>query len=78
MDEGTEVLDFVGERDQTSGNCEVCLVTITVLLLGRWKEHCFSFRCHGALPYVHEETEVAEMMIEIVGPEFEIIATVEE
>jgi hypothetical protein len=39
MDEGTdrEVLEFVGERDKTSGNCEVCLDTVTVLLLGRRK-----------------------------------------
>jgi hypothetical protein len=24
MDEGTEVLEFAGEREKTSGNCEVC------------------------------------------------------
>ena len=32
LDEGTEVLEFVGERDKISANCEGCLVTGTVLL----------------------------------------------
>jgi hypothetical protein len=46
------------------------------MLLLPWLACCGCPRRYGALLCVHEETELAEMMIEIVGPQFEIITTV--
>ena len=73
-----KVPKLVAEGDEAVVDVEVGLVAAAVVLPRRWEEHRLCLGWCLSLADVHEQAELSQMVVDVVGTDDEVLSCVEE